>query len=148
MLPSLVHRPSASFRVFHHLHGLLLQEAFFIGFGSEGDTMWLAVMVLVEIGERGKAVGGHFLRFAAAVHFGVDRQSAAPHMDDLAFEGDDVARENREFEIDAMQHEEDSVFGVNILCHGEIGAFQKPFGASAREEGLMMVEVGEFDESL
>ena len=148
MLPSLVHRPSTSFGVFHHLHGLLLQEAFFIGFGSEGDTMWLAVMVLVEIGERGKAVGGHFLRFAAAVHFGVDRQSAAPHVDDLAFEGDDVARENREFEIDAMQHEEDGVFGVNVLCHGEIGAFQKPFGASAREEGLMMVEVGEFDESL
>lgn len=148
MLPSLVHRPSTSFGVFHHLHGLLLQEFLFLCFGSEGDTMWLAMMVLVQIGERGEAVGGHFFGFAAAVHSGIDRQSAAPHVDDLAFEGDDVARENREFEIDAMQHEEDGVFGVNVLCHGKIGAFQKPFGASAREEGLMMVEVGKFDESL
>ena len=148
MLPGLVHRPSASFGVFHHLHGLLLQEAFFIGFGSEGDTMWLAVMVLVEIGERGKAVGGHFLRFAAAVHFGVDRQSAAPHMDDLAFESDDVARKNRELEVDAMQYKQYSIFCVNILCHSEVGTFQKPFGATAREEGLMVVEVGKFDKTL
>ena len=148
MLPGLIHRPSTSFGVFHHLHGLLLQEFLFLCFRGKGDTMWLAMMVLVQIGERGEAVGGHFFGFATAVHLGVDRQSAAPHVDDLAFEGDDVARENREFEIDAMQHKEDSVFGVNVLCHGKIGAFQKPFGASASEEGLMMVEVGKFDESL
>lgn len=148
MLPGLVHRPSASFGVFHHLHGLLLQEFLFLCFGSEGDTMWLAVMVLVEIGEGGKAVGSHFFGFAAAVHLGVDRQSAATHMDDLAFEGDNVACENREFEIDAMQHEKDGVFGVDVLCHSEIGAFQEPLGASAREEGLVMVKVSKFDESL
>ena len=69
-------------------------------------------------------------------------------MDDLALEGDDVACKNRELEVDAVKHEQDGVFGINILCHCKIGAFQQVLGTTASKKGLMVVEVGEFDESL
>ena len=40
------------------------------------------------------------------------------------------------------------VLGVNILSYGKIGAFQEPLGASSSEESLVVVEVGEFDQTL
>ena len=107
--------------------------------------MRLAAVVLVEIGEGGKAVGGDFLRLAAAVHLGVDRQRAASHMDDLALEGDDVARKNREFEVDAVKHQQDGVFGVDVLRHSEIRALEEILRATTRKEGLMVVKVGKLD---
>ena len=85
--------------------------------------MWLGMVILVQIGESGEAVGGDFFGLTAAIHFCVDRQSAATHRDDFALEGNDVARENRELEIDAMEHQQDGVLCVNILRHSEIGTF-------------------------
>ena len=103
------------------------------------------MMVFVEVGECGKAIGGDLFRFAAAVHFGVDCQSAATNRDDFAFEGDDVARENRELEVDAVEYKQDGVFRINILCYSKIRTLQEPLGATTCEKGLMVVEVGEFD---
>ena len=107
--------------------------------------MRLAVMVLIKIGEGGKAVGGDFFRLAAAVHLRVNRQRAAPDMDDLALVSDNVAREDRKLEIDAVEYEQDGILGVNILRHSEIGTLQKLFGATTCKKGLVMVQVGEFD---
>ena len=120
MLTGLVHRPSASFGVFHHLHGLMLQEFLFLGFRNKRHAMGLGMVVFSEIGESGETVGGDFFGFAAAVHLCVDGQSAAPCGDYLAFVGDDVARENRELEVDAVEYEKDSILCVNILRHSEI----------------------------
>lgn len=102
-------------------------------------------MVFVQIGEGGEAICGCFFGLATAIHLGVDGEGRAPHVDHLALEGDDVAGENGEFVIDAVKHQKNCVLGVDILCHGEIGTFQKPFGASSSEEGLMVVEVGKLD---
>lgn len=106
------------------------------------------MVVLIQIGEGGKAVGGDSLGLAAAVHFGIDGQRAASHRDDLALESDNITCKNRELEVDAMEHEQDGILRVNILRHSEIGTLQEPLRATAREEGLVVVEVGEFDESL
>ena len=103
------------------------------------------MVVFVEIREGGEAVGGDFFGLAAAVHFRVNRQSAATHGDDLALEGDNVARENRELEVDAVEHQKDGVLCINILSHSEIGTFQEILGATTCKKGLMVVEVGEFD---
>lgn len=140
-----IHRFSPTFRVLHHLQGLLLQEAFFLRFRFEGDAMRLGMVVLVQIREGGEAIGGNLFGLTATVHLGVDRQGAAPHRDDLALEGDDVARENRELEVDAMQHKQNGVFRINILRHSEIRTLQEILGATTSEEGLVVVEVGEFD---
>lgn len=145
LLLIIIHRQRPSLRVFHHLFGLLLKPAFLVRFRGEGDAMGLGAMVFVQVGEGGEAVGGRLFGFTAAVHLGVDGEGALACVDHLALEGDDVASEDRELEIDAMEYQQDGVLGVNILSHGEIRALQKPFGASASEEGLMMVEVGEFD---
>ena len=102
-------------------------------------------MVFIQIGESGEAVGGDFFGFTAAVHFRVDRQSASTDIHDFALEGDDIARENRELEIDAMEDEKDSVFRVNILRHSEIRTFQEILGATTCKESLVVVEVGELD---
>ena len=110
--------------------------------------MRLGVVVLVKVGESGKAVGSGLFRFATAVHLGLDGEGGASRMDHLAFKGDDVARKDGELEVDAVEHEQDGVLRVNILRYGEIGAFQKPLGASSSKEGLMVVEVGEFDQTL
>ena len=106
------------------------------------------MVVFVQVGERGEAVGGDLLGLAAAVHLRVDRQSAATHGDDLTLESDDVARENRKLEVDAVEHKKDGVFGINILRYSEIGALQEPLRATTREKGLMVVQVSEFDQSL
>ena len=103
------------------------------------------MVVFVQIGKGGEAVGSNFFGLAAAVHFCVDRQSASTDIHDLALESDDVARENRKLEIDAMEDKKDSVFRVNILRHSEIGTFQKILGTTTCKEGLVVVEVGEFD---
>ena len=103
------------------------------------------MVVFVQIGESGETVGSDFLRFAAAVHLRVDGQGAASHRDDLALESNDVARENRELEVDAMEHQKDGVLRVNILRHSEIGAFQEILGATTCKESLVVVKVGEFD---
>ena len=110
--------------------------------------MGLGVVVFVEIGEGGEAVGGYFFRLAAAVHLCVNREGAAPGGDYLALVGDDVARENRELEVDAVEHQKDGILRVNILRHSEIGTFQEILGATTCKESLVVVEVGEFDESL
>ena len=102
-------------------------------------------MVFIQVRESGEAVGGDFFGFAAAVHFRVDRQSASTDIHDLALESDDVARENRELEVDAVEDKKDSVFRINVLRHSEIRTFQKILGATTCEESLVMVEVGEFD---
>ena len=81
------------------------------------------MVVFIQIGESGEAVGGDFFGLTAAVHFRVDRQSASTDIHDLALESDDVARENRELEINAMEDEKDGVLCVNILRHSEIGTF-------------------------
>ena len=107
--------------------------------------MGLGVVVFVQIGEGGEAVGGDFFGFAAAVHLCVNRQGAAPGGDYLALVCDDVARKNRELEVDAVKDEKNGVLRVNILRHSEIGAFQEILGATTCKKGLMMVEVGEFD---
>ena len=107
--------------------------------------MGLGMVVLVEIGECGEAVGGDFFGFAATIHFCVNRQGAASSGDYLALEGDDVARENRELEIDAVEHQKDGILRVNVLRHSEIGTLQEILGASTCKKGLVVVEVGEFD---
>ena len=106
------------------------------------------VMAFVQIGESGKAVGCGLLRLPAAVHLGIDGQCAFPCVDHLAFESDNVTGENGKLEVDAMEHQQNGILGVDILCHGEIGAFQKPLGASSSKEGLMVVQVSEFDQTL
>ena len=103
------------------------------------------MMVLVQIREGGETVGGGLLGLAAAVHLGVNGEGRAPHVDHLALEGDDVTGKDGELVIDAVKHQKNCVLGIDILCHGEIGTFQKPFGASSCEEGLMVVEVGKLD---
>ena len=85
---------------------------------------------------------------AATVHLGVDCQCGAACSDDFALEGHDVASENRELEVDAVKHQQDSVFGVNILSYSKIRALQKIFRAAACEKSLVMVQVGEFYQSL
>ena len=103
------------------------------------------MVVFVQIREGGEAVGGDFFGLPAAVHFCVDGQGAAPGGDYLALIGDDVARENRELEVDAVEHQKDGVLRVNILRYSKIGTFQEILGATTCEESLMVVEVGEFD---
>lgn len=144
----LIHCQSPLLRVLHHLQSLLLQEAFFLGFRLKRDAVGTGMVVFVQIGESGEAVGGDFFGFAAAVHLRVNRQCAATNGDDFALEGDDVARKNRELEVDAMEDEKNGVFRVNILRHSEIRTFQKILGTTTCEESLVMVEVGEFDQSL
>ena len=107
--------------------------------------MGLGMVVFVQIGEGGEAVGGDFFGFAAAVHFCVNRQGAAACGDYLALVGDDVARENRELEVDAVKHQKNGVLRVNVLRHSEIGAFQKILGTTTSKKSLVVVEVGEFD---
>ena len=141
----LIHRQSPLFRILHHFTRLLLQEFFLVGLRLKRDAVRARMVVFVQIGESGKAVGGDFFGLAAAVHFCVNRQSAASSGDYLALEGDDVACENRELEVDAVEDEKDSVLRINILRHSEIGTLQEPLGATPREKGLVMVEVGEFD---
>ena len=82
-------------------------------------------MVFVQVGEGGEAVGGDFFRLAAAVHFCVDGQGAASSSDYLALIGDNVARENRELEVDAVEHQKDGILRVNVLRHSEIGTLQE-----------------------
>ena len=103
------------------------------------------MVVFIKIGEGGKAVGGDFFGFAAAIHFCVNRQGAAPGGDYLALESDNVTCENRELEIDAVEHQKDGIFRINILRHSEIGTFQEILGATTCKESLVVVEVGEFD---
>ena len=141
----LIHRQSPLFRVRHHLQSLLLQEFFLVGLRLKRDAVGTGMMVFVQIGESGKAVGGDFFGFSTAVHFCVDGQGAAPGGDYLALESDNVTCENREFEIDAVENEQNGVLRINILRHSEIGTFQKPLRATTREKGLVMVEVGKFD---
>ena len=105
-------------------------------------------MILIQIGEGGKSVGGDLLGLTAAVHLGVDGEGAATCVDDLALVGDDVAGKDGELEIDAMKHQQDRVFGVDILRDGEIGTLQEPLRAPPGEEGLMMVQVGKLDQTL
>ena len=100
----LIHRLCSPLRVLHHLHGLLPQELLFLGFGRNGNSMRFAVVVLVKVGEGRETIGGDFFRLATAVHFRVNRQGATTYMDDLAFESDNVAREDGELEVDAMQY--------------------------------------------
>lgn len=140
-----IHRFGSFFRVLHHLQSLLLQEFLLFCFGDERHAMGLGMVVLVKIGESGEAVSGDFFGFAAAVHFCVNRQGAAACGDYLALEGDNVARENRELEVDAVEHQKDGVLCVNILRHSEIGTFQEILGATTCKEGLVVVKVGEFD---
>ena len=106
------------------------------------------MVVLIQIRESGKAVSGDPFGLATAIHFRVNSQGAAAHGDDFALEGDDVARENRELEVDAVEHQKDGILRVNILRHSEIGTFQEILGTTTCKESLMVVEVGEFDESL
>ncbi len=141
----LIHRQSPLFRVRHHLQSLLLQEFFLVGLRLKRDAVGTRMVILVQVGERGEAVGGDFFRLAAAVHFCVNGQCAATHGDDLALESDDVASENRELEINAVEDEQNGVLRINILRHSEIGTFQEILGATTCKEGLVMVEVGEFD---
>ena len=107
--------------------------------------MRLGVVVFVQIGEGGKAVSGDFFGLAAAVHSSINGQGAAPCSNHLTFEGDDVARENRELEVNAMEHQKNGVLRVNILRHSKIRTFQEILGTTTCEEGLVVVEVGEFD---
>lgn len=141
----LIHRQSPLFRILHHFTRLLLQESFLLRFRLKRDAMRTGMVVFVQVGEGGEAVGGDFFRFAAAVHFCVNGQCAATHGDDLALEGDDVACENRELEVDAVEHQKDGILCINVLRHSEIGTFQEILGATTCEEGLVVVEVGEFD---
>ena len=117
----MIHRQSPSFGIFQHLQGLLLQPSLFFGLGGEDDAVGLGVVVLVQIGESGETVGGGLFGLAAAVHLGIDGEGGAPCVDHLALEGDDVAGEDGEFEIDAVEHQQHGVFGVNILGHSKIG---------------------------
>ena len=110
--------------------------------------MRLGMMVFIEIGEGGETVSGNFFGFAAAIHFRINSKCAATHGNDLALEGDNVTRENRELEVDAMEHEKDCILRVNILRHSEIGTFQEILGATTCEESLVMDEVGELNLSL
>ena len=110
--------------------------------------MRLAMMALVKIREGGETIGGNFLGFAAAVHLGVDRQRAAAHVDDFALEGDDVACEDGELEVDAVKHEQDGVLGVNILGDREIGALQEILRTTTCKKGLVMVQISKLDQSL
>ena len=116
----LVHRLSPFLRVLHYLLSLLLQEPFFLCFRLDCNAMRFGMVVFVQVGEGGKAVGGDFLGFAAAVHFCIHSQGAATYGDDLALESDDVTSENRELEVDAMEHQQDGILCVNILRHSEI----------------------------
>ena len=81
------------------------------------------MVVFVQIREGGEAVGSDFFWFAAAVHFRVNGQCAATHGNDFALKGNNVSRENRELEIDAMEDKKNGVFRVYILRHSELGAF-------------------------
>ncbi len=119
-LMPLVHRLCSPFRVLHHLQCLLLQELFFFCFRLKRDAVWTGMMVLIQIGESGEAIGGNLFGFATAVHLRVNRQSATTHRNDFTLERDDVAREDRELEVDAVKHEKNGVFCVNILRHSEI----------------------------
>ena len=141
----LIHRQSPLFRVRHHLQSLLLQEFFLVGLRLKRDAVRARMVVFVQIGEGGETIGGDFFGLAAAVHFCVDGQGAAPGGDYLALESDNVTCENREFEIDAVENEQNGVLRINILRHSEIGTFQEILGATTCKEGLVMVEVGEFD---
>lgn len=136
------------FGFLQHLQGLLLEPALLFGLWGEDNAMGFGVVVLVQVGESGEAVSCGLLGLAAAVHLGIDGEGGAPYMDHLALEGDDVAGEDGELEVDAVKHQQDRVLGVNILRHGEIRAFQEPLGASSGEEGLVVVEVGELDQTL
>jgi len=143
-----IHCQCALFGVFEDFEGLLLEPLLFLGLGSEGDAMGSGVMVLVQIGEGGEAIGGGFFRLAAAVHLGVDGEGAASRVDHLALEGDDITSKDGKLEVDAMQHEQNRILGVDILCHGKIGALQEPLGTSSGKKGLMVVEVGKLDQAL
>ena len=142
---SLIHCHGSAFGILHHFLGLLLQPAFLVGLRGDDDAMGLGVMVLVQIREGGKAVSGCFFRFAAPIHLCIYGEGRAPHVDHLALESDDIASEDGELEVDAVEHQQDRVLGVNILRHGEIGAFQEPLGAPSGEEGLVVVQIGELD---
>lgn len=104
-ISELIHRQRSALRVFHHLFGLLLKPLLFLGLGCERDAMRLGVVVLIQIGEGGEAIGGSLFRLAAAVHLGIDGKGRAPHVDHLALEGDDVASEDGKLEIDAVKHQ-------------------------------------------
>ena len=143
-----IHCQCASLGVFEHFEGLLLEPLLFLGLGGEGDAMGPGVMVLVQIGEGGEAIGGGLLWLTAAIHLGVNGEGAASCVDHLALEGDDVTGKNGKLEVDAVQHEQNRVLGVDILCHGKIGALQEPLGTSSGKKGLMVVEVGELDQAL
>ena len=141
----LIHRHSPLLRILHHLQSLLLQELFFLGFKRKRDAVGTGMMVFVQVREGGETVGGDFFGLAAAVHFCVDGQGTATGGDYLALESDNVAGENREFEIDAVENEQNGVLRINILRHSEIGTLQEPLRTTTREKGLVVVEVGEFD---
>ena len=143
-----IHCQCASLGVLEDFEGLLLEPLLFLGLGGEGDAMGSGVMVLIQIGEGGETIGGGLLWLTAAVHLGVDGEGAASRVDHLALEGDDVAGKDGKLKVDAMQHEQNRVLGVDILCHGKIGALQKPLGTSSCKKGLMVVEIGEFDQAL
>lgn len=141
----LVHRFCSVFGFFQYFQSLLLKPLFLFRFRRDDDAMGLGVVVLIEIGEGGEAIGSGLFGFATPVHLGIDGECRAPGVDHLTLKGDDVAGEDGKLEVDAVKHQQDGVFGVNVLCHSKIRAFQEPLGASSREEGLMVVEVGEFD---
>ena len=84
--------------------------------------MGTGMMVFVQIGESGEAVGSNLFGLAATVHLCIDRQGAATHRDNLALKSDDVTRENRELEVDTMEHKKDRVLCINILCNSKIRA--------------------------
>ena len=144
----LVHGFCSVFGFLQYFEGLLLKPFLLFCFGGDNNAMGLGVVVLVQVREGGEAVGCGLFGFTAAIHLGIDGEGGASRVDHLAFEGDDVAGEDGEFEIDAVEYQQDGVLGVNILRHGKIGAFQEPLGASSREESLVVVEVGEFDQTL
>ena len=139
---------SASLRLFEDFFCLLVEPFLFVSLRLDDHAVRLGVMILIEIREGGEAVGGNLTRLAAAVHLGVDSQGGASSCYDFAFISYYISCENRELEVDAMEHQKHCVFGVNILSHSEIRALQEIFRTAACEKCLMMVQVGEFYQTL
>ena len=120
---SSIHRFCPALRVLHHLQSLLLQEFFLLSFRDERHAVGPGMMVFIEIREGSEAISSDLFRLTAAVHSCINGEGAAPCSNHLALVCDDIASENRELEIDAVEYEQDSILRVNILRHSEIGTF-------------------------
>ena len=140
-----VHCLGSSFGILQDFQSLLLKPSLLIILRCENDAVRFGLVVLIQVGEGGEAIGGSLLGFPTSIHFCIYGKGRAPRMDHLALESDDVAGEDGELEVNAMEHEQDGVFRVNILGNGKIGTFQEPLGTPSSEEGLVVVQVGEFD---